>query len=390
MAWRLFVSTKDSETFFFFFTRDKPPYVTLEALVQTSIRLGLPGEAPQPGPSSLPLWVRYPDFFLTDLSADDFARLTPPGATRKDTAILRVGEKEDRILAVRFAKTTQILYNTDNVTARVQNGPYSLQPFLDLIAAIRGWSDRGSPAGSDVEVGSSDQGMVVHGILNKVIEGYLACRSELAKRHLTSVVSTEGDIYHIGEYRADLELKLKDDGSLAEKADEERFRLQLRLRVQGLDQPAAELVLAPAGLLISGPLYDSFFDNLTGFDGSTFLAARLGTLIHESSWQARGLRAQEFARSARKDSSILLAGSGLDAPLYLLLMRGSLYDAPVTLLWVAEFSTKSQAEVSWNLEGQMETLAGFAGDSGNITIEREAADFIFPIIKNIKRWGEFL
>jgi hypothetical protein len=71
-------------------------------------------------------------------------------------------------------------------------------------------------------------------------------------------------------------------------------------------------------------------------------------------------------------------------------MRGSLYDAPVTLLWVAEFSTKSQAEVSWNLEGQMETLAGFAGDSGNITIEREAADFIFPIIKNIKRWGEFL
>ena len=390
MVWRLSMTRKESKTYFFIFTSEKPPYVSLDVLVETSIRLGLPDEAPLGAPDPSQVHVRYPDFFVSDLNEEEFVKFTPPGSTRKNALVLKVGETLGGFLGVRFGEKNQILYSPNKMPGRVQSGPYSLQPFLELIAAIRNWSKSGSPGGEYIQVGVSSQGTVVREIVNKVIEGYTACCEALATRPLIPLPGMEGDSYQIAEYGADLELKLRIDGSLSEKPEQERFCIQLRLRVENSNKPVVEGILAPARLFVSGPLYDSFLENLASFGGSAYLANMLGPLIREDSYEVRRLRAQEFARSAHADSSILLAGSGLDADLYLLLLRGSLYEVPVTLLSVAEFNTESPEEVSWNLEGIMMRLAGFAGDSNTTTIESEDADLVFPIIENIKRWGEFL
>src|SRR5262249_19297771 len=152
----------------------------------------------------------------------------PPDATRENTIFFKLGSGQN-ILAIsnpELGKKATLRYSPERIPGPVetQNGKYSLVPFLDLTWTLRDWLTQEKPSSAAIRLlGAPSNDTPVHEILTALLQAYVDSSESLAN-------SASDDLflpYVIDRYDLSLNLRLRADGSLAEKKEEEQFRLIL-------------------------------------------------------------------------------------------------------------------------------------------------------------------
>lgn len=384
MNWRLFFSIKTTNVVFFFF-RSETDFIPVDARVSAFL-----SPAAEMTVTSRPisaLELVFPVFVVTGLSPEDFALFTPPGATEQDTLVLALNPQQTTLLAISFRKVPRVRCSENRVPGKVEEGKYSLGPLLRAIDVIRDLSNTAWPLGAPVKR-SNVANATIAAILDKLEQAYAEVSSVLSKVSPAMVGTVDLSCRRLSGYGSDLTVGLKEDGSLATKADNERYRVNLRFAIADQGNTAPQLFPQLPAMQVQEKLYTSFFETLLG-DGLLTMAHLLG--INDSNAEVRKLLARQFLESARKDASILLMERHPGFRKYLVLLRGELFGrGATTAVCSMELAQSSEDSVFWFQDGDQEVIALFQGKGDQLVIGKDEANLLFPLFAAIKRWKDLL
>lgn len=379
MALRLFVSRTTKSVIFFFFTREGPEYVVMD--VQTSAEI-VPRDADAPAlrPESMAWQVRYPSFFL-DPTPDACARFAPPDAPPDETILCRLGA-DDRVLGVHVldgAKTRRrprIRFTRGGVIQDTLTPPYPLEPFLLLLETFALHTALGDGLESVQRTLTNESGDDVHTVVGTLVRAYRDAYMMVAAAPPPIHPALRNSAYELVDYRADLRIRLQEDGSLATGPDDERQALHATIAIGGTGDVGV-VRLGPPPVITSGPRFESFFAHFSALDDDPRLMLLLGA--------SHVLSASLYAESARQHSLLIHLGADDGHLVHLVYMRGILAERPMTLVFEAELDVDGDV-VTWVDTGRL--IARFGGQPP--TVDRSSLELLFGLLANVRRWPDLI
>jgi hypothetical protein len=336
--WQISFSKSATSTILFIFRRKKETWVMLEANVSMGVRVANPIEPrPKPGIEDVQRMVRFPTFFWVDPSDSEVSVFGPPGSTKKNTVFFKLGPAGQNILAIlnpESGKKAMLRYSPKAIAGQVepQSGKYSLAPFLDLTWTIRDWLAQNKPASAAVKLdGVPSRDTPVHEILTALLQAYVDSSETLAKSFSNDLFVA----YLIDSYKIALNLRLRADGSLAEKKEDEQFRLMVHATTTAGPPPVTSVDLGPPDFLIDGKLFDAFFSALRPPSAMQALAERLGI-------DPGFLR--PFVVDAKANAVIFRIKRAKDHDDDIMVLSGQLLGVETTLIIEASFLVKPEKD----------------------------------------------
>jgi hypothetical protein len=384
LKWQISFS-KTKTSVFFFFRRKQSTWVMLAASVSLNVRVANPLE-PRPSPAidDIRRRVRFPAFFWVNPSDDEIKTFGPPGATAANTVFFKLGSGRN-VLAIsnpETGKKATLRYSPGGVPGPVepQNGKYSLAQFVDFTWTIRDWLARGKPSSTAIELtGPPSQDAPVRQILTALLQAYVDSSASLAASPANPLFVS----YVIDGYDLSLNLRVREDGSLAEKKEEEAFRVIIAATTKPGPPPVVSVDLEPPDFLIDGKLFEAFFSAFTPPDPLRRLAKAAGTQPGPM-----GL----FLSRARSTATIFRIARRDDRDDDLLVLSGDL-GAPTTLVIKASFKVKTEKDPpSVELAGddiEVLKIVGNASDP-SAKIPFDFVEYYLLLASSLRHWLDAL
>jgi hypothetical protein len=337
LDWQISFIKSGTSTIFFIFHKQKETWVMLDASVSLNVRIANTLEPrPRPAIEDIHRMVRFPTFFWADPSDSEISTFGPPGATRGNTIFFKLGSGQN-IFAIsnpELGKKATLRYSPGRIPGPVepQDGKYSLAPFLDLTRTLRDWLARDKPSSAAIRlVGAPGKDTPVHQILTALLQAYVDSSESLAKASSDDLFLP----YVIDRYHLSLNLRVRADGSLAEKKEEEQFRLILDASIKNGPPPESSVDLMPPDFLIGGALFDAFFSALQPPSAVQALANALGI-------NPGFLR--PFIADAKSTAIIFRIDREEDRDEDLMVLSGELTGSQTTLIIKAFFRVKAERD----------------------------------------------
>ncbi|HEX6044926.1 MAG TPA: hypothetical protein VFZ22_10590 [Pyrinomonadaceae bacterium] len=381
LDWRInFSKTKTSV--FFFFRRRQATWVMLAARVSLNVRAASPLE-PRPAPAidDIRRLVRFPSFFWVDPSAEEIQMFGPPGATKENTVFFKLGSGRN-ILAItnpELGKKATLRYSRSGIPGPVepQDKKYSLAPFVDLTWTIRDWLAQGKPSSAAIQLtGAPSQDTPVHQIMTALLQAYVDSAASLAAPPANPLFVS----YVLDGYEISLNLRVRTDGSLAEKKEEEAFRVVIAATTKPGPPPMTSVDLEPPDFLINGDLFDAFFSAFTAPDPLKDLADAVGV-------QPGFLRL--FLARAKATAAIFRIARREKFDDDLLILSGELAGSPTTLVIKASFSVNAEKDPpSVELKNEPIRVLKIVGDISDPSakIPFEFVEFYLLLASSLRHW----
>lgn len=377
---------KPGATILFFFR--KAAWVMLDARVSLALRSASALEEPAPvlTVNGIRRLIKVPDFLWMNVTEEEVALYGPPEATRQNTVFFRVGADGRDVLAIKNPETGKratIRYSPGGVPGQVEpkSGKYTLRPFLALTWALRDWLAQEKPAFLTLEsAGPPADDTMVNRILTKLLQAYVDSSNALPPADAEEDTPPPlRQSYRISGYDVSLRLRLKADGTLAQKESEEQFQLTADVGLAGEPTPAAVVTLGPPDFLISGPLYDAFFNELKTPNAVAAIADVMNI-------NAGFLR--PFYESARPASAIFRVSRGRDYDRNILVLPGQLFGAPTTLIIGAEFIVNAgkQPPTVELVTDLLQVKSVKDTDPGNVQIDYDYVEYFLLLARTIRFW----
>lgn len=384
---RLFFAKSGTTTIFFIFHKDTGTWVMLEAVVALALRAASEAEpAPVLTLGDIRRLIKVPAFLWVEVTEDEAASFGPPEATRLNTVFFRLGDGGRDVLAVKnpeSGKKATLRYSPGGTQGRVEpvKGRYSLRPFLDMTLTLRDWLAQEKPAFLTLEsAGPPADEATVHRILTTLLQAYVDSNNALAPTGVPDDTPPPlRQSYRISSYDVTLKMRLKADGTLAQKEEEEAFQLAADVKLAEEPTRTAAVTLGPPDFLVSGPLYDAFFGEL-----ETPLAVEaIAGAMHINAGFLR-----PFFASARPASAIFRVNRGPDNDRDILVLPGQLFGEPTTVIVEAEFLVNAKKEPPSvelvNAAPRVVTLKG--GDPGDSDVNYDYAEYFLLLARTIWLW----
>lgn len=220
------------------------------------------------------VWV-IPRFIVPFASETQFQACAPANSTRQDTILLAVGATGEDVFALahldRSLDKVKMKFTPREGIAFVPHPDgkrWPAAPFLALFASIRSWI-----AGAGASEQEADLRLVfdqdedeVQRLLRLVTQTYVEGTNRLNapsirfqhEVHRRLIVA-----YHLNAYEADLQLRLNEQGELADDDNDDPFKLQLQVRIQQEKaKTAVRIRLGPPDFLVSGTLYQHLLEKV--------------------------------------------------------------------------------------------------------------------------------
>jgi hypothetical protein len=384
---RLYFAKSGTTTIFFIFHKDTGTWVMLDALVSLALRAASMVEpAPILTTNDIRRLIKVPSFLWMNVTENEVASFGPPETTRQNTVFFRIGEGGQDVLAIKnpeAGKKATLRYSPGGVPGQVEpkNGKYSLRPFMDLTRTLRDWLAQEKPAFLTLEnIGPPADDTTVHRILTKLLQAYVDSSNALVPTDAADDTPLPlQQSYRIPSYDVTLKLRLKADGTLAQKEKEEQFQLAADVTLSADAIPSAMVTLGPPDFLVSGPLYDAFFSELQ-------TPAAVEAIADAMHINAGFLR--PFFASARPASAIFRVNRGPDNDRDILVLPGQLFGEPTTVIIEAEFRVNAKKEPPTvelqNAALQVITLKG--GDPGSVQINFDYVEYFLLLARTIWFW----
>lgn len=381
-TWRINFSRSGTSTILFIFRRRKEPFVMLDATVSLSVRTTTPIEQQlTPALHEIQRRVMYPTFLWTNPTDAEIALFGPPGATLGNTVFFKLGSSAENILGImnpELGKRATLRYSPKGVPGAVEpsNGKYSLRPFLDLTSTIRDWLSRNKPTTTATQlVGPPMQTTVVHEILNAFLQAYVDSNKALKTPEMMDVFQK----YLIGKYQFALKLRLRADGSLAERKEEEQFQLVIDAGISSATPPIASVVVEAPDFLVDGPLFDAFFSSLTPVGPVQAIADAL---------RLNPGFVRPFLTAAKPGAAIFRSGRKGDRDRDIMVLSGDLAGSPSVVIINAEFTVdadRNPPRVEL-LESSVNAVRFIGPDPGSAVIGFEFIEYYLLLASSIRRW----
>lgn len=268
---KVFLSSKERGVVFFF-RRPAEEEVVLDVNIGFSVRPALRPAASSRGPLRT-VTAHRPPFFGGDIPAAK-KRLLASALGEKGLnriAFVQLGlfylavTNPDRIETARAAfmwhgddKARVVLQRVLPATPlKIRYEPMPLLMLLDEVAA---WAKSGFSTGRTAALAlNPDSIEAVPRILNAVVAAWESGRQLLAQRPVNDPLSELVPDFQITSYRADVTLRLKPDGRLAEKRRDDTFRLSMAVKSEGED---LRVTVGAPDFLVEGELYQLLLDQL--------------------------------------------------------------------------------------------------------------------------------
>lgn len=385
-TWRINFSKSGTSTILFIFRRKKEPFVILDAQVSVSIRTTSPIEQqPTPALHEIQRRIEYPTFLWTDPTEAEVIFFGPPGATLENTVFFKLGSTGENILAImnpELGKRATLRYSPNRIPGPVEpkSGKYSLRPFLDLTSTIRDWLSKDKPTTTaTLTVGTPRQRTVVHQILTALLQAYVDSNKALKTPEMPAVFQD----YMIGKYEFALKLRLKADGSLAEKKEEEQFQLVIDAGITSATPPVASVVVEAPDFLVDGPLYDAFFSSLTPPSAYGAIARALRLSPPSPPEIVR-----PFLIAAKSGAAIFRSGREDGRDKDIMILSGDLTGSPSIVIINAEFKVDAERNPpKVELHESSVRAERFEGpDPGAAEISFEFIEYHLLLASSIRRW----
>ena len=337
LDWQISFTKSGTSTILFFFHKKKEDWVMLDASVSLNVRIANTQEPrPRPAIEDIHRLVRFPTFFWVNPSDAEITTFGPPGATRGNTIFFKLGSGEN-IFAIsnpELGKKATLRYSPQRIPGQVepQDGKYSLAPFIDLTLTLRDWLLKDKPASAAIElVGAPSKDTPVHAILTALLQAYVDSNESLATAPSDDLFLP----YVIDRFDFSLNVRLRADGSLAEKKEEEQFRLVLDASTKSGPPPVTSVDLLPPDFLISGALFDAFFSALQPPSAVQALADALG--INPGF-------VRPFIADAQSTAIIFRIDRDDDLDEDVMVLSGQLTGSPTTLIVKASFRVRAEKD----------------------------------------------
>jgi hypothetical protein len=313
---RVYLTTARQKVTFLFIRGPVTDNVILQLNIEFAVRAA-PG-VPQPSPvPPIPIYAQVPPVFAIGVTSTQAALLSAAlhKAKREDMIFLRSGPsilaavntqsmKHARVarLDPAASQATIIFEPLNSTTFR-----YDPPTFVRLLDQMATWTRTGKTTGNLVPVSLPDinSPFPAQKIAAAAILGWLESRASCPAGRLNPLLGDTIPPFEIEDYRAAVVLRLKTDGTLAEKLKDDDFRL--RLGVAAIHEGSAHYIQVsfdPPDFLVSGKLYDRLTETLrhdavlrmlansSGIHKS--LRAQFSTWIREASRECFVFRAEKF------------------------------------------------------------------------------------------------
>jgi hypothetical protein len=310
----------------------------LDAGVSVNVRVANPVEPrPRPAIDEIHRMVRFPTFFWADPSDSDISTFGPPGATRDNTVFFKLGSAQN-IFAIsnpELEEDATLRYSPGGVPGPVepQDGEYSLAPFLDLTFTLRDWLARDKPSSAAISLtGTPSRDTPIHEILTTLLQAYVDSNESLAKASSDDLFAP----YVLDRYDLSLNVRIRADGSLAEKKEDEQFRLVIDATTKNGPPPVISVDLMPPDFLIGGSLFDAFFSAFLDPSGVQALASELHITPAES--------LRPFIADAKSTAVIFRIDRDEDHDDDVVVLSGNLRGTQTTLIIKASFRVNADKD----------------------------------------------
>jgi hypothetical protein len=185
--------------------------------------------------------------------------------------------------------------------------------------------------------------------------------------------------YLIGKYEFALKLRLKADGSLAEKKEEEQFQLVIDAGISSATPPVASVVVEAPDFLVDGPLFDAFFSSLTPPSAVEAIADEL---------DLNPGFVRPFLIAAKSGAAIFRSGRDDGRDRDILVLSGNLTGSPSVVIITAEFEVdadRNPPRVEL-LEDSVNAKRFDGLDPGSAVIGFEFIEYYILLASSIRRW----
>ena len=295
-----------------FRSRDEAPQMVLDAGLSLRIE-PLRDEDPQPRPASAPqrCTLSLPSFLVVRPTREELARALPAGARPRDAVLFRVGPGGRDLLA--FAGPRGDLGDLGDVRVRYWNAGagvdvrphdrrWPVAPFAAFVRAMGEWAGgHGAMRERPMRVPESDDASEARRILRALADAWRAARDAVSapRRRAPDPLASVRTDYGIGAFDAQVTLRLRPDGTLAEDAGDDTLQIAMDVAIDGASGDM-RVALKPPDFLVGGDLHRAFVDAIASREARDRIAGQAG--------------AQGF--SAPMDAAAFAAGGGARAMVF--------------------------------------------------------------------------
>ncbi len=268
-----YLTTSRQSVFFLFIRQPETEDVILKLRVRFDVTPSEEAAQPEaPNPHRVTVRGRLPPVFALNLSFRQMRILAEAlgEGNWSNIVFLRIGlflmaaNRTSDWLQARVAwmwhaaERAEVVYQRVAAPGATPTVRFSPQPFLMLFDEIAEWARKGYSGGPRVPVLVNATGdLAVQRILQAMILAWTEARSVCSRpapHPLFDAILPPMELRH---YRAEMTLRLRPDGMLAEKENEDVFRMGM---IAAAEDDVVDLVLGPPDFLLSGNLYQKLLD----------------------------------------------------------------------------------------------------------------------------------
>jgi hypothetical protein len=277
----VYVLTEQQKVLFLFFKGPATTDLLLDLTIQFQLAAGIPPVHPD-----LFYWQTCPRLVLPPFLAAD-----PTQAERRLLAralddnhpeklqclqlghdLLAVKDADDPVLA-RVARLepgaaqARLVYQPVLDLSGHRAIRYEPATFLELLGQIEDWARSGFQSGisRDLRLPVPAATRPAPRIVIAVIQAWLAARRGAVPPELHPLLQSFSPTFAVNRFESAIVLRLRPDGSLAERQSEDAFRLRMRIQPREENgSPQVSVSLGPPDFLVDGKLHDALLDAMLG------------------------------------------------------------------------------------------------------------------------------
>ncbi len=386
LRWRFYVAKTGKRVVFFFFRKQSPVEVVMDAHLEFRV-------APSPLiPRQVPL---VPREMLCQLVWPRLLAKRSVGTTDRVTFQLDQAGNEtlDAIHPETGPDEAELRYlrGPTEIPTRGADGQWRVAPFIAFIEAVRAWIGTGLQQGREeiLTVPLPNDPLVARRIL------YYGLVSFCAAANATSDLTTRPTMpplfeelqspYDITGFRAGVVLRLKADGTeIAALDDDHPVQLMMELEVQRTPAAGAraKVWLGPPDFLLTGPLHQAFFDEfldgLPLFANSPVAMAAMLALRTFVLQNANRISIFRVKRDGRRDTNALVVTGMWEGERIAVVLKG--------VFEVDTATTPPQVQ----RRGNIRLLQTGPVEPQDAILDEDVVRHFFHLMAALKSWGGVL
>lgn len=389
----VYLTAVGQEVRFFFFRRPKTEELVLKLDLQFVVTPfaaspfraeDLRVKAILPEFLSSPFTIPQMQRIAEGLQEDDWTKIQ---FLRAGTFIVGVVRAEDedqaRVTWLRHANALQ----AESAYQKKADGNFLVNPlpFLSLLEEMRAWVADPINQGRELPVPlREDAPRPMQRIVAAIANGWIeSANAAQLQKQWNDPLGDWLPPLSVQDYNANLVIRLRSNGQLAEKDSEDAFRLRLMATVQAEDDgPVARLSVAPPDFLLSGDMHDQLLDNLL----QPFPVARIFADTQLKKFERQ--RFEKFLQDACKDALVFRVRRSGDNDTDLFAFQGDWNGERQFVIVAATFKVLHEDDGSLRIRVDADSIQAIYCNlnGGSPELKVELPQYMLRLLSQLQHW----